>query len=489
MARWTGDPHITDVLRAADAWRERCVLADGSLFSDERLWTLDNIAELIRRFVANPIEGTDRDFYDKLKEQLSGAKPEVIRLAAEVIWFLLLFPHHTRFGPDKKILQIRTVWNWSGAELPDSPFLHTKCLMGVGNPGTAYLTRRYEQFGFLLEVMQRWKSLPPARRDELMTKDAPWGFVRWLDELPNADRRPVRNAILYFLFPDTLERNVSNEHRRQIVYALRDKIPVDVRPKGRRPNLNECDRAIFSLRKVFEGELDTTEVDFYRPPIYQQWWAGVRDEARRQIGSELTKTLSNYGLELRQCGSKKRTLDDCYPTDTATGFWKIPTDATNKPLRWLLHLEIDGDQVVASLPSQHGDRRIAFANTAQGNSGAVTTRIVPAIKLEEGKYAFYETWEWQLLFCFLPALATGSSGQLFEDFDPLTGKLTYMGKNQDYIAAALITLNEDDDVFGSSDLPRPIRYGEATEALARLINIAPTGVETSRPVRETADAK
>ena len=151
MARWTGDPHITDVLRAADAWRERCVLADGSLFSEERLWTLDNINELSRRFVANPIEGTDRDFYEKLKEQLSGAKPEVIRLAAEVVWFLLLFPHHTRFGPDKKIIQIRTVWNWSGAELPDSPFLYTKCLMGVGSPGTAYLTRRYEQFGFLLD--------------------------------------------------------------------------------------------------------------------------------------------------------------------------------------------------------------------------------------------------------------------------------------------------------------------------------------------------
>jgi hypothetical protein len=474
MARWTGDPHIGDVLTAGDAWRERCFLNDGSILSDEPLWTADNFADLKRRLIDNPIPGTEQDFYEKFRQQLRDASQPVIRLAAESVWFYLLFPHHNRFGPDKKIEQVKQVWEWAGMPPPDSDFLDPSRLMGVGHPGTAYLTRRPDEFGFLFEVMTAWKGLPPAERNRLMTDNAPWNFVEWIDTLPGADRRPMRNAILYFLFPDDLERNISNEHRRQIVSALKDKIPPDSRPPGKEPSLLACDKAINALRGVFEQEIGTTELDFYRPPIQGQWWITVRDRARTAIASEIKNALSNYGLELRQCGSKKKRLENCYPVDEATGFWANPAEATNKPLRWFLHLTLEGDQVVATLPAQNGNKRIAFANTAQGTSGAVTTRVVPVIRIAPGKFAFYETWEWMLLLSFYPALEIGSSGQLFEDFDPATGGLTYMGKRQPYIAAALITLNEEDDVFMSPDLPRPIRYGEATAAIGRLIQVDPT---------------
>jgi len=141
MARWTGDANIDEVFAAADAWRERCILADGSLFSDEKLWTLDNAQEFKKRFVEHPIEGAERSFYDKLEEQLGDSAPAVKKLAAEILWFYLLFPHHSKFGPEKKREQIRTVWEWSGDALPDTPYLNDERLMGVGNPGTAYLTR------------------------------------------------------------------------------------------------------------------------------------------------------------------------------------------------------------------------------------------------------------------------------------------------------------------------------------------------------------
>ncbi len=473
MSRWIGHDHIEAVLDASDTWRERCFVADGSLFGTEALWTPDNIRELKRRFLGHLIEGAERTFFDKLREQLEGAPNEVIRLTAEVVWLLLLFPSSSATRPDTKKAQIREVWGWSGTDLPDTPFLSDQALMGVGNPGTAYLTRRHEQFGFVLEVMDQWKALPEAERNGLMTEDVPWRFMAWLDGLENADRRPVRNAILYFLFPDHLERNMNNGHRRQIVNALKHRLPEDLRPKGRKPTLGEMDRAISELRKVFEEEFDSKELDFYRPPIYAQWFIEIREKARTEIGAELKRVLSEYDLELRQCGSKKKTLEGCKPVDEKTGFWANPTDATNKPLRWLLHLELGNDRVIARVPDAHGARRISFANTAQGTSGAVTTRIVPAIKLREEKFVFYETWEWLLLHCFLPALPVGSSGQLFEEFDEASGKLTYMGQQQDYIAAGLICLQDDDNEFVAAELPRAIRYSEATEAIAALIHVAP----------------
>lgn len=473
MARWTGEPNIDEVLVAADACRERCIIADGSLFSNATLWTLENLQEFNQGFVENPIEDTARGFYDKLNEQLSDSLPEVKKLAAETVWFYLLFPHHSKFGPKKKYDQIKTVWEWSGDALPDTPYLNDNTLMGVGHPGTAYLTRRQDQMSFLLDFLIRWKSLPSTRRDNLMQNDAPWAFVEWLDNIDGADSRPIRNAILYFLFPDTFERNLSNEHRRTIVNALKHKLPDELRQKGRSSKLLDLDQAIYNIRNQFEAEMETTEIDFYRPPIYQQWSTAIRENARKEISTGLKQVLSEYSLELRQCGSKKKNLAGCKPVNEVTGFWTNPTDATNKPLRWIIHIELENDQVVAKVPDEHGSRRIAFANTAQGTSGAVTTRIIPAIKVEDEKYIFHETWEWLLLHAFFPALPVGSSGQLFDDFNPETGCLEYMDHEQDYITAALITLNEENDLFSATELPRQIKYGEATKALSEIINISP----------------
>ena len=486
MSRWTGDDHVEVVLAAADAWREQCFLKDGSLFSDQPIWTLTAIQDFKQRFVENPIEGTDRTFFEKLKEQLNGAPVQTVQLAAELVWFLLLFPIYSSTKPETKRVQITDVWGWSQTLLPDSPHLSDQALMGVGHPGTAYLTRRDAQLAFLLEVLDRWKALPNSRRIEILTKESPWQFVAWLDAVDGADRHPIRNAVLYFLFPDGLEGNLSNEHRRQIVKALKHRLPEELRPKGSKPPLLALDRAIFELRNGFEEELGTKDLDFYRPPLYAQWFTGIRETARNEIGAGLKKVLSEYDLELRQCGSKKKSLEACKPVDESTGYWLNPADATNKPLRWIVHFDVVDDTVLARVPEEHGSRRIAFANTAQGTSGAVTTRIVPAIRTGDEKFVFYETWEWLLLHCFLPALPAGSSGQLFDEFDENTGRLVYMGEEQAYIAAALIALNEEDDPFISPELSRPLKYSEATAALRTLLNVVPT---TRRPQDSGEDSR
>ena len=101
------------------------------------------------------------------------------------------------------------------------------------------------------------------------------------------------------------------------------------------------------------------------------------------------------------------------------------------------------------------------------------------IEVGNDRFVFYETWEWLLLHTFLPPLAVGSSGQLFDEFDETTGRLTYMAKDQRYVTAALITLNEDEDLFVAPELQRPLTYAEATEAVAQLIKVSPTVIRRS----------
>ena len=68
---------------------------------------------------------------------------------------------------------------------------------------------------------------------------------------------------------------------------------------------------------------------------------------------------------------------------------------------------------------------------------------------------------------------------MFEEFDETSGRLVYMGHDQAYIAAGLIALNEDEDLFVAPELPRPLKYSDATEAIARLISVSPVATRPS----------
>jgi hypothetical protein len=50
-------------------------LGNGSILTDRSLWTLHNLQDLVVRQVDNPILGTNRDFLDKLRQQLQTAPP------------------------------------------------------------------------------------------------------------------------------------------------------------------------------------------------------------------------------------------------------------------------------------------------------------------------------------------------------------------------------------------------------------------------------
>lgn len=99
MNRYSHKHETTNLLAAAERWKENCLLQNGSLFSDTRLWILENLEELDRSFTQNPIEGGD-SFVHKLSLQLADTSPQAIQLMAELNWLLLLFSSNIK--PDTK---------------------------------------------------------------------------------------------------------------------------------------------------------------------------------------------------------------------------------------------------------------------------------------------------------------------------------------------------------------------------------------------------
>jgi len=126
------------------------------------------------------------------------------------------------------------------------------------------------------------------------------------------------------------------------------------------------------------------------------------------------------------------------------------------------------------MPPENTNGNFAYANTANRAVGGLSVRILPVIKLGEREFRPYPDWEWLLWYCFSPKLERGSSGQLFDGFDPTSGRFTYMGHTQPYIAAGLVTLNASTEEFVDDDRDLRFTYEEATEAIRSLIRVAPT---------------
>jgi 5-methylcytosine-specific restriction enzyme B len=217
MARFNPRLDVSNIYPIAERWVRDCLVADRSLFSDSLLWTASNIDELVEAYVRNPILTPDISFLEKLKQQLSACAPEVKQLMAEVLYVLTLFQSNVR--PATKRELVSTVWSWSETALAaDHPLLEDGVLGGIGNPGVAYMTQRWREAAYLIELAAAFKKESHERREALAA--TPDEFAKWVDATPRQGYRQFRNILVHLAFPDSFERITVDTHKRQIAQAF-----------------------------------------------------------------------------------------------------------------------------------------------------------------------------------------------------------------------------------------------------------------------------
>ncbi len=246
------------IFEAADAFRSKCLLNDGSLiFEGEAVWRPEVLDRVHKAFVATPDEG-DRSFMDKFKDQIGQAGKEVIRLAAEILCVYFLFPSNV--GGTRKRQVVNDVLGWSGDSLPVSHPVSAAFSNGIGSGGQGYNTRRPFEIAFLIDLAIAWKKLP-AERQVTVAAD-PWLFQEFVDSIEDAETKQLRHMLLYLFFPDYFERIASSNHKRRIVKAfsgLNSSEPEDE------------DRAILAIRGELERLLPQKKLDFYWSPLREAW--------------------------------------------------------------------------------------------------------------------------------------------------------------------------------------------------------------------------
>ncbi|OKP97662.1 McrB family protein [Paenibacillus sp. P46E] len=269
----------------ANQWIEKSLM-DGSslLWPSEEIWTTDNLNAFRACFIDNTDESAEA-FETKLKGQLSGQKSEVVQLACELVYLYLLFPSSISYRRKKELL--KTIASFANLLLDDQNNALTALEHGIGGPGIAYNTRRYNEIRYIAIFADTVLQMSEEERKELAADHLK---VRGLlDKLKEEGNPLSRHILLHLFYPDQYERMASASHKQQIVEAFldmldEDSIPVDV------------DERILAIRKQLSDILCEPDLDFYRSPLMECWDYGDHETDVLPIqGLEIKKQIVIYG--------------------------------------------------------------------------------------------------------------------------------------------------------------------------------------------------
>ena len=258
-----------EVYAAAEAWVERALRADDSLFTPgEAIWSGRWLRELRERFLDRPDESGD-DFYEKLERQLAGSPSEVYQLMGEALFAHFLIVSQSAMRGDTKTDRI----NWVLGKSPEPssiPAHFTSSLsQGIAHPGTFFLVRHDVQLGFISELVEQLKEKETGEH-ELLLNDC-WEFKTFTENIDfrsvtlrgssPATVRAQRDALLHLIFPDTFEGIVSADHKNRIASAFEQYVTVST---------DDVDRKLRQIHARLDENYGRS-INFYDSDIRPQW--------------------------------------------------------------------------------------------------------------------------------------------------------------------------------------------------------------------------
>ena len=269
----TSNAHLT--YEAANYWRDHCLLKDGSVFTDQKLWTSTGFDDCVKHFVNNLSKPAGANFMEGLHHQLTNAKPETKQLFAEMLWLFELAA--SNMTPTTKIEHVETVWSWSEQALPDSKFLREEYLEGIANFSVGLSTLKWLELVTLILFMQKWKALDSTEQQKLVNDGEAFShnLDEWLNEFSQREfqfykkefkvhtkkftNRGVRHMLNHFLFPNDFQRIFSGSAKRNVVKFYMGK------PQQKR-SWPEIDRLLYEIRRDEEKKLGKS-LDYFAPPL------------------------------------------------------------------------------------------------------------------------------------------------------------------------------------------------------------------------------
>lgn len=298
---------------AQQIWQQ-CFIEDNSLLFNGPLWTLQNMNALHSAFVLNPDESKDKDFYVKFKGQIGSSGQSVIRLAAELLCLYYLFPSPSSVSKEKKIENVNTVLEWNKDAIPSDSIVLKAFSCGIGGTGTAFNTLMYKELWWIIAILIDFKK---RSTDERKSLSEPWAFANFLDSVPMDGNRQSRHTLPHLLFPIAFERIATRGDKEEIVKAFGEFIS---------DSSISLDEQLFQIRQQLEKQYPGKQLDFYRPPLREQW-----KTEKPYPGGTLEKEFKTWFANQKKSDGKQ------YSPETMTQY----INALKKAVQKLYGIEIE----------------------------------------------------------------------------------------------------------------------------------------------------
>jgi 5-methylcytosine-specific restriction protein B len=263
MSRYNPHHHVDDIYALVEQWRDRCLVGDGSLLSDQAtVWSAETAEAVNAAFNDNPDEGPDT-FLEKLQRQVVNLGDEAKQYVAEVMYVMLLFP--SKITPRKKRENVAAILAWRTARARiREDLMADRYLGGIGSAGGGFNQNRPFEFGYLLKLIAAFKALPSSERVRV-AGDA-WAFSEFLTQT-NAPGRQMSHILEHLLFPDVFERISSGSDKGRVIIGLTDEDPKKVKAMDRAAR----DRRLVRLRAELTEERGSVDFDFYLDDLAARW--------------------------------------------------------------------------------------------------------------------------------------------------------------------------------------------------------------------------
>lgn len=243
----------------AARWVDAALHKGDSLFIPGRpVWTPENLDEVHRRYVVNFNEQKGLSFFEKLDEQLAGARAEVRQLTAELL-YLYYLPMSGKVKPETKREAVGAILAGTVPPVALPADLAAALDLGVAHESQAYNHKRYYQLKLFVEVIQKWWQADAETRSGCLTD--PWRFKDFASQVEPYYSQPAQQMLLHIVHPDTFEPVMSGTDKAAIAESL-------ATPEER--TIPDPDRRLLAIRERLTPERGPG-FSFYHPELKALW--------------------------------------------------------------------------------------------------------------------------------------------------------------------------------------------------------------------------
>ena len=242
-----------------------------SIFTGKEILNKDNVEFLIKNF-AEKGDTSDKDFDEKIKEQLKNASDDVIDLMANIIWLWRLPPKTA----DRKGSVAFFLKNFNKEELlHGNPNLFLGNFDGFATAGTYYNINKAFELAYIIKFLKKYLENDENDKEIDILKEL--GNSIAIKE--NIKTASMYNALLHLFKPEEYVPIISNAHKEAIVATFES-----IYYKQGTDDLDGKLKKIGDeLKDALKNEQNLSENIFYDDRVKNIWSGGIDFESKNII--------------------------------------------------------------------------------------------------------------------------------------------------------------------------------------------------------------